>query len=208
MSPKNEDELKELVLSNLAQLHARPEEEWPYEKLLKHLRELYITHHAYDWYHDSNMSGGFGYFGPGQFSKMWPSIIEPNGWLFLIGEAASAHHAWIVGALESSVRAMHQLMTMLNNQVVKEGQHFDGYTKAIKFLIGPEDKNDPDWKLPFVGLPKEIPKRQLGTPKDKKVQQTPQKDDADLSFVAAQVIISYYHMYLQEKKEKGGDIAG
>ena len=125
-SPENEEELKELMLSNLAQLHAKPEEGWPYEDLLKHLRDLYITHHAYDWYHDPNMSGAFGYFGPGQFSKMWPQIMKPNGWLFLIGEAASAHHGWIVGALESSVRAVYQLLLMLNHQVLKEQRSFDG----------------------------------------------------------------------------------
>ena len=96
-SPQNEDELKALLLSNLAQLHSKPEagKKYEYDNLLKTLYDQYDTHHAYDWYHDPNMAGAFAYFGPGQYSQMWPEIIKPNGWLFLIGEAASAHHGWI-----------------------------------------------------------------------------------------------------------------
>ena len=46
--PNTETELKELMLSNLAQLHAKPEEGWSYDRLLAHLQEQYMTHHAYD----------------------------------------------------------------------------------------------------------------------------------------------------------------
>lgn len=117
-SPADEDELKDFILSNLAQLHA---------KRLKHLHELYITHHAYDWYHDPNAAGAFAYFGPGQFIKCGPEIIKLNDWLFLIGEAASAHHGWIVGTLESAVRAVYQLLLMLDQQVLKGPKQRQGF---------------------------------------------------------------------------------
>jgi monoamine oxidase len=92
-TPKNEEELMDTLFLNLAMLHETAEKPW--EELLPFIKDQYITHHAYDWYCDQNMSGAFAYFGPGQFSRMWPEIIKPNGWLYLIGEAASAHHAWL-----------------------------------------------------------------------------------------------------------------
>lgn len=206
--PNSETELKNLMLSNLAQLHAKPDSGWTYEKLLDHLHDQYLTHHAYDWYHDPNMAGAFAWFGPGQFSQMWPEIIKPNGWLFLIGEAASAHHGWIVGALESSVRAVYQLLDMLNQQAEKDQDvKFDGYTDAMEFLRGPVGKpDDPDWKLPFVGLPREIPVRQTGTQKKQPLQETPKDMDVDLTFIAAQCIAAFFEMAIQlvgeEKAEK------
>jgi monoamine oxidase len=203
-SPKNEDELKHLLLSNLAQLHAKPHDDWPYDKLLEYLYKLYKTHHAYDWYHDPNMAGAFAYFGPGQFSQMWPEIIKPNGWLFLIGEASSAHHGWIVGALESAVRAVYQLLVTLHEQVLKgpvERRDFSGYKDAMEFLAGPKGKeHDPDWDLPFVGLPREIPIRQEGTAVGDKVQEMPEDKNVDLTWLTAQVITSFFEMVIEAVK--------
>lgn len=44
---------------------------------------------------------------------MYPNLIRPvcDSRFYVIGEAASAHHAWIVGALDSSVRALYFLLT-------------------------------------------------------------------------------------------------
>lgn len=199
-SPQGEDQLKELMLENLARLHAPTPEEYP--KLLKQLQDEYITHYAYDWYHDPNMLGAFGYFGPGQFSQMWPEIIKPSGWLFLIGEAASAHHGWICGALESSVRAVYQLLFTLQMQGEQQkgaDWSYTGYKEAIELLVGDGKvtENDP----PFIGLPKEMPHRQLGTPKEKPTRDSPKivdpKVDFDLSFTAAQVITSFYELVVE-----------
>ena len=78
-----------------------------------------------------------------------------------------------------------------------------GYTKAIKFLVGNvEDKNDPDWQSPFVGLPREIPTRQIGTAKGSEVQEAPVEENLDLSFVAAQVITSFHQMIMEIVKEE------
>jgi len=120
----------------------------------------------------------------------------------LIGEAASAHHGWIVGALESSVRAVYQLMDMLHQQAEKDPDiQFDGYHKAMKFLEGPVGKpNDPDWQSPFVGLPREIPFRQLGTSKEQNPQDTPKDSNLDLTFLAAQCIVAFFQM-VDELKE-------
>ena len=107
-SPEGEEELKALLLDNLAKLHAN--EQWPYEKLHAHISNLYDTHFAYDWYNDKGTTGAFAYFGPGQFRNMYPYIIRNDGAHIIIGEAASAHHAWVVGAIESAVRGVYQFL--------------------------------------------------------------------------------------------------
>lgn len=107
-SPEGEDELKALLLDNLAKLHAN--EEWPYEKLHPLICDLYDTHFAYDWYDDKGTTGAFAYFGPGQFRNMYPYIIRNDGVHIIVGEASSAHHAWVVGAIESAVRGVYQFL--------------------------------------------------------------------------------------------------
>ncbi|MCJ1403500.1 hypothetical protein MMC11_006723 [Xylographa trunciseda] len=115
-TPEADEELKEIIFQDLALLHSKQQrghKHTPtYQALYKRIKSLYVVHHAYDWGDDKNMSGAFAHFGPGQFSKMYPDLIEPQGGgrLFIIGEAASKHHAWVVGALESAVRGVYQLL--------------------------------------------------------------------------------------------------
>ncbi|KAJ0295751.1 hypothetical protein Brms1b_013758, partial [Colletotrichum noveboracense] len=97
---KEEDELKNLLLRDLAYLHAEPtkdpkEEKKKFRKALDLITGEYLEHHAYDWYHDPHMAGAFAYFGPCQFSELYTAITRPNalGQLYFVGEASSAHHA-------------------------------------------------------------------------------------------------------------------
>ncbi|KAI5848012.1 hypothetical protein BZA05DRAFT_430961 [Tricharina praecox] len=101
-SPSGEEALKDLLLRDLARLHAR------HDITLDFLRDQYVTHHAYSWYADPNTAGAFALFGPGQFSNFYPFLARPaaDGKLHFVGEASSAHHAWIVGALDSAQRAV------------------------------------------------------------------------------------------------------
>jgi monoamine oxidase len=68
------------------------------------LYHQYQTHHAFAWAHDQYTGGAFALFGPGQFKNVYPSF-QANfcGHKFaMCGEALSAHHAWISGALDSA----------------------------------------------------------------------------------------------------------
>lgn len=171
-SPEGEDELRDLLLENLARLHAKPGTVWDdYKVLLEHLKDEYVTHYAWDWYADDNMAGAFAYFGPQQFSKMWPEIIRNNGWLFFIGEAASAHHAWIVGSLESAVRAVNQLLSALVKQAELYGIDPQLYRSAMEKLK--EDVKE----LPFGPLPEEMPKDQ--------------KEVSEMKYPAAEVVLGF-----------------
>ncbi|OCL14974.1 hypothetical protein AOQ84DRAFT_163539 [Glonium stellatum] len=185
-SPQNEDDLRELLIHNLALLHSKP---GTYKEVYDVINKNYETHHAYDWYADNNMSGAFAYFGPSQFSEMWPELIRPNGWLFLIGEHASAHHAWIVGALESAVRGVFQMFESLH---ILKPENPD-YITAMEFL----DRKDVG---PFGPIPREFPRRQ----KDKKVDDSRNvpEEGKDLTYAAAQILLSFLEMMFEADQKK------
>lgn len=191
-SPKNENELLETMFHNLALLHKDPNKS--YEETLKMIQNQYITHYSYDWYSDQNQSGAFAYFGPGQFSRMWPQIIKPQGWLFLIGEAASAHHAWVTGSLESAVRGVYQMLDMLNAE--QKGK-YQPYVDAMQLLSEP---NKDDLELPFGPLPDEMPRKTKGVDSGTQTTDLPDEvgEDVTLSFTTAQVIMSYLDAIAEE----------
>ncbi|KAJ0332484.1 hypothetical protein COL922a_011481 [Colletotrichum nupharicola] len=182
---KEEDELKNLLLRDLAYLHAEPtkdpkEEKKKFRKALDLITGEYLEHHAYDWYHDPHMAGAFAYFGPCQFSELYPAITRPNalGQLYFVGEASSAHHAWVVGALESVVRALWSMFNILHQSSRDSGEVYKPYGWAMQLLERGffEDNEDPAYKedqeetkkfytsdnpepSPFFPLPVEMPLR-------------------------------------------------
>ncbi|KAF7545287.1 hypothetical protein G7Z17_g9284 [Cylindrodendrum hubeiense] len=198
-TPDNEEQLVSVLLHNLALLHAN--ETKKYEDLLCELKELYETHHAWDWYRDQNMSGAFAYFGPGQFSNMWQEITKPNafGQLYLIGEAASSHHAWIVGALESVIRAVYFMFQGLNSN----DPEYQPYSDVIDLLSKAQDvPDDPaSWELPrglpFHPLPEEMPERQFYTKRKAKQTNDPAVRDLPLTYPAAVASLSLVESYFE-----------
>ncbi|KAK4446245.1 hypothetical protein QBC34DRAFT_383396 [Podospora aff. communis PSN243] len=65
---------------------------------------------AWNWSSDPTSVGALAYFGPGQFQSMYPGLTKTDGKHIIIGETASAHHAWVGGALESAVRGVYQFL--------------------------------------------------------------------------------------------------
>ncbi|CAG9986852.1 unnamed protein product [Clonostachys byssicola] len=210
----DDKELKRLIIHDLARLHAR--EDFPFEKLVEHLEEQYVDHHGYDWYRDEHMSGAFAYFGPGQFSNMWQEIIKPNsfGQLYLVGEAASSHHAWIVGALESVIRAVYVMFQGLQNG----NPEYEAYSIVLDLLkqapknedeknefedIGKPLKKDGDMPtgLPFHPLPEEMPTTQLCTPKGAPLTDNPtdeaEHDEVDMTYGAALAVLSLIESFFE-----------
>ena len=106
--PNINDPLVTLCLQDLVKL-------WQYQPnppSFEELHCLYETHHAWAWSHDPWASGAFALFGPGQFKNVYPHFQELfcNGQFAMCGEALSAHHAWISGALDSSYLRMCQFL--------------------------------------------------------------------------------------------------
>lgn len=145
----DEVNLKNLVLRDLAKMHTgNPGSTIEEEKLYLALQESYIDHYAHDWTHNPNTAGAFAFFRPTQFSTLWPELIQPTSNLVIIGEAASPHHAWVVGALESAVHGVYSWIAM--NQY--NGLHrLRGAAEALELL------KTPVANVPFAGLPDYMP---------------------------------------------------
>ncbi|KAF7560122.1 hypothetical protein G7046_g4037 [Stylonectria norvegica] len=196
-TPEGEEQLKSVLLHDLALLHAN--EEYPYDKLLKFLtEEQYNTHHAWDWYRDQNMSGAFAYYGPGQFSNMWEEVLKPNafGQLYLVGEAASSHHAWIVGALESVIRAVYVMFEGLSSN----DPGYEPYQKVLDLLSQdqpPQDGPALPTGLPFYPLPEEMPQRQFYTKRNTPLTNDPTVKEKPLTYPSAVASMSLIESYFE-----------
>ncbi|CRG82799.1 Dual specificity protein kinase KNS1 [Talaromyces islandicus] len=101
---QEEEQLKGLIFRDLARMHAS--QEVPESEVYKLIQTNYEMHYAFSWDQNPDSVGGFGFFGPQQFRSAWGSIIQPQGDLYMVGEAASPHHAWVVGAIESSQKKL------------------------------------------------------------------------------------------------------
>lgn len=134
----NEAGLKTLLLRDLARLHCNDEMSEDY--VFELISDLYIDHHAYDWSADANTAGAFAFFRPQQFTHLWSHLIRPAGDVIIAGEAASPHHAWVVGALESVVHGLHAWMQVNAREV-------PGLQAAAEILATEERGN------PYRGLP-------------------------------------------------------
>jgi len=61
-------------------------------------------------WHDDDLAGGaYALFDPGQYHLLNEAIAAPEGRVYFAGEHASRAHAWIQGAIESGLRAAHQI---------------------------------------------------------------------------------------------------
>ncbi|KAJ5372303.1 Amine oxidase [Penicillium concentricum] len=100
------DDLLDLVLRDLAQQHQQ--HGITYEKL----QTLYRDHHAFCWGNSRFSSGAFALFAPGQFTNLYPSLSLPaaDGKFHIVGEAASVHHGWVVGSLNSAYVAIYRFL--------------------------------------------------------------------------------------------------
>jgi monoamine oxidase len=61
------------------------------------------------WHDDEFAGGAFALFDPGQQTQLHAHIIKPEGRIHFAGEHASLAHAWIQGAIESGLRAAHEV---------------------------------------------------------------------------------------------------
>ncbi|KAF4637353.1 hypothetical protein G7Y89_g709 [Cudoniella acicularis] len=103
--PSINDPIVALCLQNLVTLWQNQ----PQKPSLKDLYSMYMTHHAWAWSHDPWTGGAFALFGPGQFKNVYPAFQELlcGDKFAMCGEALSAHHAWISGALDSAYQKVN-----------------------------------------------------------------------------------------------------
>ena len=108
VKPTRDDHIVTLCLQNLVKLWQPKLPQLKFEDLYN----MYETHHAWAWSQDPWTGGAFALFGPGQFKNVYPKFLELfcNNKFAMCGEALSAHHAWISGALDSAYLRMFQFL--------------------------------------------------------------------------------------------------
>ncbi|KLO16479.1 hypothetical protein SCHPADRAFT_914035 [Schizopora paradoxa] len=95
--------LLDIILRDISDIHNIP---------IATLKGKVVDYDAWDWYHQEFSSGAFALFGPGQFRDMYPEVTKPaaGGLFHFAGEATSANHAWVVGALNSAYRCVKEIL--------------------------------------------------------------------------------------------------
>ncbi len=86
----------EQAIENIAQVHPQIVTE-------------YESGASWSWHDDPHAGGAFAMFEPGQQTRLYADIIRPEGRIHFAGEHASLAHAWIQGAIESGLRAAHEI---------------------------------------------------------------------------------------------------
>ncbi|PPQ75098.1 hypothetical protein CVT24_010061, partial [Panaeolus cyanescens] len=104
-TPPSEEVLLRVIYEDLAILH---------DVTVEQLRADTLDYHAFDWYGNPYTMGAFAMFSPGQYDTFYKSILGPaaRGRFHFAGEVASAHHAWIAGALDSALRAVREVIRL------------------------------------------------------------------------------------------------
>ncbi|KIK62636.1 hypothetical protein GYMLUDRAFT_164923 [Collybiopsis luxurians FD-317 M1] len=93
--------LLDFVMNDLAVVHGKP---------VKELWDEYLDYYAWDWSADTYAQGTFF---PSQFQEVYPHLTMPAGKkqrLFFAGDAISTCHGWVVGALNSAWRCVHDML--------------------------------------------------------------------------------------------------
>ncbi|CAG7850867.1 Putative bifunctional amine oxidase DDB_G0291301 Includes: RecName: Full=Putative sarcosine oxidase; Short=PSO; Includes: RecName: Full=Putative L-amino-acid oxidase [Serendipita indica DSM 11827] len=97
-----EETLVDILLDDLAVIHGIKIED---------LRAEFVDYFPWNWDDNPYSAGAFALFGPGQFSTLYPEVTQPmGGRLHFAGEATSVHHAWVVGALNSALRTIIEIL--------------------------------------------------------------------------------------------------
>ncbi len=65
---------------------------------------------SWSWDNSKWSGGAYAFFMPGQHSALYQHIVAPEGRIFFAGEHASLDHSWIQGAIESSLRAVREML--------------------------------------------------------------------------------------------------
>lgn len=71
---------------------------------------LYQTEIRWAWDQQPLYAGAYAFFMPGEHTRFYEALVEPDGRVLLAGEHVSHTHSWIQGAFESAVRAMGHLL--------------------------------------------------------------------------------------------------
>ena len=89
-----------VVQKALGKLHPQINDE---DGMLQHMA-------SWNWDNYRWSGGAYAFFMPGQHSALYQHIVAPEGRIFFAGEHASLDHSWLQGSLESSLRAVKEML--------------------------------------------------------------------------------------------------
>ncbi|EKM58811.1 uncharacterized protein PHACADRAFT_205061 [Phanerochaete carnosa HHB-10118-sp] len=123
---QSEDRMRRRLLDDLAEVHRFN------ANGRKFLEDQVESIYPYSWNNDPNTMGSYAFFGPGDFSDLYPHLTRPaaKGRLHFAGEVASARHAWVVGALEASKLAVHRIISSSYPEKLEEFEKKWGLPEA------------------------------------------------------------------------------
>jgi len=102
-APYSEEERFELALKDIVTLHG--------EIALKEWIKGGDHNKAHYWTNDKTVVGGaYAFYGPGQLEKLMESMMRSEELIHWGGEHTDIHNAWIVGALNSGVRVVREIL--------------------------------------------------------------------------------------------------
>jgi len=92
--------------------------------VLKNMDKIDRNTKATDTYTGQNVlkvwESGYALFEPGQFANCYPEAFDPEFRVHFAGEHTSMFHAWVIGALNSSYRVVHEILTATAPEKLKE----------------------------------------------------------------------------------------
>ncbi|KAL5496076.1 hypothetical protein ACEPAH_3169 [Sanghuangporus vaninii] len=114
--------LKQRILQDLVEVHGLDKNEG-----FKFLEDQYVDSFPFSWNNNPYSMGAYGFFGPGEFVNLFQNLTRPAalGRLHFAGEAVSCRHAWVVGALEASERAIKEILLSSYKLEKKEMHQFE-----------------------------------------------------------------------------------
>ncbi len=117
------------VLRDLAQVH---------NVTTEFVQDQFVGAHLWNWYAHEFSIGAYAMFSPSQFSVNLPPLMQPayHGKVHFAGEALSAGHGWIIGALNSAYRSVAEILAV------------EGMTDKLQELVdkwGLVDEVDMGW---------------------------------------------------------------
>jgi hypothetical protein len=137
-----DSEVLRLMLQNIATMFCSRDPKIHFDFIMAQVGEYY----GYSWANDPYSSGAFALFGPGQFTNLYPALFSPlkgsDNNVYIIGEHASAHHAWLSGAFYRWLMGLGEEGRRMTQYLKYCGDLPFGGTINIREIIPPSEVDE------------------------------------------------------------------
>ncbi|KAH7322242.1 hypothetical protein B0J17DRAFT_772804 [Rhizoctonia solani] len=159
-----EERLKDLMLADLEYIHRG-------HITLESLNNEFEDMFPWDWTHHPDSMGAFGLFGPDQYRQYYCALTRPaaGGHMHFVGETISTIHGWVAGAIESSNRAVKQILELNHAATIQSAGAVAEATGAFAAMAVDAGREGPlaafNRRNPDLGVDSELLNKQLALSK-------------------------------------------